>query len=470
MYDKPQISVIIAASNNAEHIGECLDSILCQSFQTVEVIVVDVCSTDGTKEILAELAKEDDRVVFLADSMKSKGHAKNMGMNHARAPYLLFVEPEDYLYRNSLEYMSKGLDDNPDMDMFSCEIESFGFDSFGRTKEDRDRMLHEANIRDHNSQERNSRMMRCWMFDTITLYRSSYLEEKGILHYAEPGYGRQDSAFQFLAMAKGTSAMSVEVQYARRMEIEKEKITDIQSAMDLSAEFRFLKEKLQEDSHLWQKFRLVFWQAYYDRNMLIYEQLSDEVRAGLSKRMQADIKIAMYRKEYGRDHFDVTVRDEMNFLMKSTDEFNRYQENKLRLREEKRDEALQREAKRSERSGKSEEMEIEYLSEERVWIKEAKKRKYHLDREWLLDEMARDMAPLRMLLGASPDEMGELLGISASTYKSLETGRKEVSWDQYLALLFVFRYNDRTSEIVDKLGLYPEPLQIRMKRGVVIYG
>ena len=67
--------------------------------------------------------------------------------------------------------------------------------------------------------------------------------------------------------------------------------------------------------------------------------------------------------------------------------------------------------------------------------------------------------------------MSELLGVSASTYKSLEAGKKKVSWDQFLTLLFVFRFNDRTSAVVDTLGLYPESLKIRMKKGVIIaYG
>ena len=111
--------------------------------------------------------------------------------------------------------------------------------------------------------------------------------------------------------------------------------------------------------------------------------------------------------------------------------------------------------------------EPERLTGEEVERMEEIRRKYRLNRKWLREEMAHDMGPLRMLLGLTADEMGELIGVSGSTYRELESGKKEVSWDQYLALLFVFRFNDRTSAVVDTLGLYPEPLQIRMKKGVV---
>ena len=97
---KPKVSVIIATHNHAATIGDCIDSIWSRSFTGVEVIVVDVNSTDSTKEMLLEMAEDDAQVTFLADGMGSLGHARNMGMNHARAPYIMFLEPEDVLHKH----------------------------------------------------------------------------------------------------------------------------------------------------------------------------------------------------------------------------------------------------------------------------------------------------------------------------------------------------------------------------------
>ena len=85
-----------------------------------------------------------------------------------------------------------------------------------------------------------------------------------------------------------------------------------------------------------------------------------------------------------------------------------------------------------------------------------------------MDEMARDMVSLRMLMRVSAEEMGNIIGISGNAYKSIEAGKRELSWDQYLALLFVFRNNKRTAPVVDVLGLYPEQLEERIKRGINI--
>lgn len=469
MGNKPKVSVIIATHNSVDDIGNCIDSVWSREFSDVEVIAVDVNSTDGTKDLLAEFSARDEQVKFLVDSMGSMGHAKNLGLDHARAPYVIFVEPEDELHRNALEYMSLKLDEYPEDDMFTCETECFGDDSYGRTNRDRKQIIADSNTNDNRRLETDNRLMRSWIFDGITMYRTDFLRDNGISHYEVPGYGKQNDAFQFLALVKGVPSLSVEVLYERRMDVMGHRITDAGTVTDVCDEFRFLEERLKEDRNLWWKYRLVFWQAYYDRNMLHYERLSDNLRSRLSKRMQADIKNAIYHKEYSADHFDIAVRDEMELLLKSTDDFDRYQADRLRKREQERTQALAKEERLSELF--HEETEIERISRETAEHMKQMQRENRLDKKWLKDEMARDMAPLRMLLGLSAEEMSNILGVSGATYKNLEAGKKEVSWDQYMALLFVFRFNDRMAPVTDTLGLYPEPLQKRIKKGIIFnYG
>ena len=86
-----------------------------------------------------------------------------------------------------------------------------------------------------------------------------------------------------------------------------------------------------------------------------------------------------------------------------------------------------------------------------------------MDMRWLTEEMTRDLAPLRLLVGLSHDEICTLLGVSEDIYNEMENGRHGMSWDQYLALLFIFRYNGRTNDVVDSLGLFPLSLKEKIK-------
>lgn len=463
----PKVSVVIATHNSADHIGNCIDSLYSRYFSDVEIIVVDVNSTDGTKELLEQMSSEDEKITYMSDRMGSLGHARNVGMNHARAEYIVFIEPEDVLHRDALEYMSNALDENPDVDMFACETDSFGDASYGRTIKDRREAIGNANAKDNRKQEMHSRLMRSWMFDNITLYRKDYLRNNDIKFYDVPGFGKQDSAFRFLAMAKGTTNTSVAIMCSRGMYKQKQKINDARAIKDIGDEFKYLQEKLKEDTNLWWRMRLVFWQAYYDRNMMLYEKLSDELRPVMSKKMQADIQMAINNKEFSRKHFDITVRDEMELLLKSTDEFDRFQNTKIRKREQKRDESVRREKRQDTiffTYDNSQEDNVSVAATEEG----SQKKNYRINRKWLMEEMSRDLLPLRTLLGLTAEEMGNILGVSPSTYKSIESGKRDVTWDMYMALLFVFRYNDRTAAVTDTLGLFPESLELRMRKGISI--
>ncbi len=91
----------------------------------------------------------------------------------------------------------------------------------------------------------------------------------------------------------------------------------------------------------------------------------------------------------------------------------------------------------------------------------------HVDVKWLTTELSKDLAPLRMLIGLSVEETAEMLGISTGIYRQMENGSREVSWDLYMTLLFMYHYNMRTTDIVNNLGLYPDSLKEKIKIGGV---
>ena len=88
-----------------------------------------------------------------------------------------------------------------------------------------------------------------------------------------------------------------------------------------------------------------------------------------------------------------------------------------------------------------------------------------IDVKWLTVEMVKDLASLRLLLGLDHKEMGSILGVTEGKYKSLENGTHEISWNQYLTLLFMFYYNGKTKDVVEPLGLFPSALQERIRIG-----
>lgn len=102
----PLISIIIPAYNAQEYLAECLDSILIQSMQNFEVIMIDDGSTDRTVEICEAYATEDDRIHLLHQEKSGIGAARNYGMKEARGAYIVFVDADDKLMeRSSMEIL-----------------------------------------------------------------------------------------------------------------------------------------------------------------------------------------------------------------------------------------------------------------------------------------------------------------------------------------------------------------------------
>ena len=102
MFDLVKISVIIPVYNTQKYLRECIDSILNQNFKDIEIICINDGSTDNSQDILDEYHKKDIR--FKVFTQKNQGLAKsrNVGLNHAKGEYVIFLDSDDYLKSDSL--------------------------------------------------------------------------------------------------------------------------------------------------------------------------------------------------------------------------------------------------------------------------------------------------------------------------------------------------------------------------------
>ena len=104
--DSPAISVIIPMYNVENYIGECLDSLLAQTFRDFEIILVDDLSTDNGFEIVKSYVERFGGRLKLAQMKKNSGGAsrpRNVGLQLASGEYIFFVDSDDFIMLNALE-------------------------------------------------------------------------------------------------------------------------------------------------------------------------------------------------------------------------------------------------------------------------------------------------------------------------------------------------------------------------------
>ena len=94
----PTISIIVAAYNVKEYIGDCLASISAQTYRDFEAIIVDDGSTDGTTEIITKAAADDSRIIPVLQERNQGRHiTRKTGVEHANGEYAFFLDGDDDL-------------------------------------------------------------------------------------------------------------------------------------------------------------------------------------------------------------------------------------------------------------------------------------------------------------------------------------------------------------------------------------
>ncbi len=90
-----KISVIIPVYNAEKYLRECLDSIVKQTLQEIEIICIDDGSTDNSLAVLREYERKDERLKIIEQANSGAGVARNAGMKAARGEYLAFMDADD---------------------------------------------------------------------------------------------------------------------------------------------------------------------------------------------------------------------------------------------------------------------------------------------------------------------------------------------------------------------------------------
>lgn len=89
--------MIVPIYNMEKHLDRCLKSILGQTYQNLEVLLIDDGSTDGSLDIMNGYAKRDSRVRVLRKENGGVSSARNLGLEMMRGEYCTFVDPDDYV-------------------------------------------------------------------------------------------------------------------------------------------------------------------------------------------------------------------------------------------------------------------------------------------------------------------------------------------------------------------------------------
>lgn len=100
-----KVSVIVAAYNVGSYLARCIDSLLKQTYDDIEIIIVDDGSTDKTAEICRRYAESDKRIRIIRQENRGLSSARNVGIKKATGESLVFIDGDDYVDERMIEVL-----------------------------------------------------------------------------------------------------------------------------------------------------------------------------------------------------------------------------------------------------------------------------------------------------------------------------------------------------------------------------
>ena len=121
LLEMPLISIIVPVYKVEKYLKRCIDSICAQTYQNIEIILVDDGSPDNCGLICDEYARKDDRVVVIHKENGGLSDARNAGIDRAKGDFIGFVDSDDYIQKDMYEYLI-GLIVDYDADIATCTV------------------------------------------------------------------------------------------------------------------------------------------------------------------------------------------------------------------------------------------------------------------------------------------------------------------------------------------------------------
>ena len=118
---KKLISVIVPVFNSEKYVNRCIDSILNQTYENLEVILIDDGSSDGSLKICESWAEKDKRIKIIKQKNHGVSAARNLGIENATGDYVAFVDNDDWLRPEMYETML-GLIEKEKADLAVCKF------------------------------------------------------------------------------------------------------------------------------------------------------------------------------------------------------------------------------------------------------------------------------------------------------------------------------------------------------------
>lgn len=271
-----KVSIIVPVCNVEQYLSTCLDSILAQTLEDIEVICVDDGSSDQSPAILDDYTKRDSRMRVIHKDNRGYGHSMNVGIDAASGEYIGIVESDDCILPNMYETLYSTAKNN-DLDFVKSDV-IFWWETIRYTCE-----YHKEDLNPYYGRvldSSNRKLFFQFFMNTWTgIYKRSFLNENSIRHNETPGAAYQDNGFWIQTLSFCERAMWLkDAFYLYRQDNPLASIKSKSNVMTMVNEYNFVSKILTE-KHKEQELDICNYYRVF-RHRGVFLRIADDLKRG----------------------------------------------------------------------------------------------------------------------------------------------------------------------------------------------
>ncbi len=190
----PKISILVPIYNVEKYLRQCLESLINQSFEDLEIICINDGSTDSSKQIVDEYRFRDKRIKLINKTNSGYGDSMNMGLEAATGDYIGIIEPDDFTEHCMYEDLYKIAYQNPEINLIKSDWYLYSTNNNQSRKAGKIKKDGIVNIRDYQKLLKYQSIWTC-------LFKREFLNKYNIRFLTTPGASYQDTSFAFKTFA-----------------------------------------------------------------------------------------------------------------------------------------------------------------------------------------------------------------------------------------------------------------------------
>ncbi len=283
-----KVSIVVPIYNVEQYLRECLNSLISQTLEDIEIICVNDGSTDGCPDILKEYEQKDKRIKVINKPNSGYGHTMNVGMDYATGEYFGIVESDDYvvsdMYETLYEVAKKSRVDfvKADYCRFTCVGNENVLEFNHLCKQDSlyGRIL--------NPKLRNL----FWDVSLYTwsgIYSMDFLRNNNIRHNETPGASYQDNGFWFQTFAFAEKVMFHKKScYRLRRDNPNSSFHSKAKVYCVFEEYDFIRNKINQSQKDWERLKPIYWLQKFRAILWHYDRVGLEYKLEFLERCSKD--------------------------------------------------------------------------------------------------------------------------------------------------------------------------------------